>query len=142
MPRGIPRKPKEIIMKDQPEEVQKAALFLEGPLTVDLKTEEKIILSNHVPKYEKIIFHNNRDPGCTLYFHYHSKTHPLKHYTLGHGLEYNLPVEVIKHLEGENKNDPYSCHTRIYSQRKNYEGLPENYVSGYKPYFTCRTVRD
>jgi hypothetical protein len=106
-----------------------------------LPTEEQVVIAKEIPKYERIIFVNNRDPGCALYFHYATKTHPLKHYTLMHGLEYNLPVEVIKHLEGQNKDDPYSCHSRIYSERKNYEGMPENYVSGYKPYFQCRAVR-
>ena len=106
-----------------------------------LPTEEQVVIAKEIPKYERVIFVNNRDPGCVLYFHYATKTHPLKHYTLMHGLEYNLPVEVIKHLEGQNKDDPYSCHSRIYSERKNYEGMPENYVSGYKPYFQCRAVR-
>lgn len=106
-----------------------------------LPTEEQVVIAKEIPKYERIIFVNNRDPGCALYFHYATKTHPLKHYTLMHGLEYNLPVEVIKHLEGQNQSDPYSCHSRIYSERKNYEGMPENYVSGYKPYFQCRAVR-
>ena len=106
-----------------------------------LPTEEQVVIAKEIPKYERVIFVNNRDPGCVLYFHYATKTHPLKHYTLMHGLEYNLPVEVVKHLEGQNKDDPYSCHSRIYSERKNYEGMPENYVSGYKPYFQCRAVR-
>lgn len=106
-----------------------------------LPTEEQVVIAKEIPKYERIIFVNNRDPGEALYFHYASKTHPLKHYTLMHGLEYNIPVEVIKHLEGQNPLDPFSCHSRIYSQRKNYEGMPENYVSGYKPYFQCRSVR-
>ncbi len=101
--------------------------------------EGKIVVAKEVPKYERIIFQNNRDPGTALYFHYSSATHPLKHYTLMHGLEYELPVEIIKHLEGQ--NDIYTCHSRIYGQRKNYEGLPENYVASYKPYFQCRPVR-
>jgi len=103
--------------------------------------ETKVVIAKEVPKYERVVFINNRDPGCILYFHYASKAHPLKHYTLMHGMEYDLPVEVIKHLEGQNDMDPYSCHSRIYSERKNYEGNPETYVSGYKPYFQCRSVR-
>lgn len=106
-----------------------------------LPINETVVVAKEIPKYERIIFINNRDPGCALYFHYATETHPLKQYTLMHGLEYDLPVEVIKHLEGTNNYDPYSCHSRIYSQRKNYEGLPENFVSGHKPYFQCRSVR-
>lgn len=106
-----------------------------------LPPNEQVVVATEMQPYERIIFINNRDPGQALYFHYATKTHPLKQYTLMHGLEYNLPVEVIKHLEGQNGADPYSCHSRIYSARKNYEGLPENYVSGYKPYFQCRSVR-
>lgn len=106
-----------------------------------LPINKKVVVAQEVPKYERIVFINNRDPGCTLYFHYSSKTHPLKMYTVGHGMEYNLPVEVIRHLEGQNPMDPYSCHSRIYGERKNHEGLPETYVSGYKPYFQCRSVR-
>lgn len=114
--------------------------FKEDPSS-EIDANEKIIITNTVPKYEEIVFLNNRDPGQTLYFHYQSKTHPLKHYTLAHGLKYNLPVEVIKHLEGMHESDPYACHTRMYSERKNYEGLPETYVSGYKANFQCKTVR-
>ncbi len=136
MPRGIPNKPKLNNMSS--EVIEKN--FLEA--TPDcIPTDSTVVIANEIPQYDKIIFVNNRDPGCALYFHYSSKTHPLKQYTLMHGLEYNLPVEIIKHLEGQNKSDPFSCHARIYSERKNYEGMPENYVSGYKPYFQCRSVR-
>jgi hypothetical protein len=126
-------------MNEQPKEVIEKNFLAEAPDV--LPTEQTVIVAKEVPRYERIVFQNNRDPGCTLYFHYCSATHPLKHYTLAHGLEYDLPVEVIKHLEGENKNDPYTCHSRMYGQRKNYEGLPENYVAGYKAHFSCKTVR-
>jgi hypothetical protein len=126
-------------INDMPKEViEKNFLSQESD---EIPTDVKVVVAKEIPAYERVLFQNNRDPGCTLYFHYCSKTHPLKHYTLAHGLEYDLPVEVIKHLEGQNKSDPYSCHSRIYSERKNYEGMPENYVSGYKPYFQLRSVR-
>lgn len=128
--------------KKLPEKDCKAAYeedFLKDDSQLD--ANEKVVVVNHVPEYRKIIFINNRDPGQTLYFHYKSKTHPLKHYTLAHGLEYNLPLEIIQHLEGQNDTDPYSCHERQYGTRKNYEGLPENYVASYKPYYQCRTAR-
>jgi len=135
MPRGKPLRR----LNDQPSEVIEKNFLQEQQDFIP--TEQKVVVANEVPKYERIVFVNNRDPGCALYFHYATKTHPIKHYTLMHGLEYNLPVEVIKHLEGQNQSDPYSCHSRIYSERKNYEGMPETYVSGYKPYFQCRSVR-
>jgi hypothetical protein len=136
MPRGIPNKPK---LNDQSSEVI-AKNFLEEVPT-GIMTELKVVIAKEIPKMEKIVFINNRDPGTMQSFHYCSPTHPLKHYDLMHGLEYELPVEVIKLLEGTIPNDPFTCHSRIYSQRKNYEGMPENYVSGYKPYFQCRVVR-
>lgn len=136
MPRGIPNKPK---LNNMSAEVIEKNFLQETP--EDIHSDFKVVVANEIPKMERVIFINNRDPGCSMPFHYSSPTHPLKHYDLMHGLEYDLPVEVIKHLEGTNKHDPFSCHSRIYSQRKNYEGMPENYVSGYKPYFQCRSVR-
>ncbi len=136
MPRGIPNKPK---LNNMDGETIAKNFLVEDPDCIP--TEQKVVVANQVPAYERVVFVNNRDPGCILYFHYKSATHELKHYTLLHGLEYDLPVEVIKHLEGQGKNDPYTCHARIYSERKNYEGLPESYISGYKPYFQCRSVR-
>ncbi len=133
------RAPAEVKMNTQPKEVIEKNFLEQAPDV--LPPNQTVVVAQEIPQYERVLFQNNRDPGCTLYFHYASGTHPLKHYTLAHGLEYDLPVEVIKHLEGDNKCDPYSCHTRIYGQRKNYEGLPENYVSGYKPHFNLKHVR-
>ena len=133
----MPR-PKKSVMNEMPKEKIEQDFLSENP---EIPVNKKVIAVQEMPKYERIIFLNNRDPGCILYFHYASATHPLKLYKLGHGLEYELPVEIIKHLEGQNPNDPYTCHSRIYAERKNNEGLPETYVSGYKPYFQCRSVR-
>ena len=107
----------------------------------DIPTEIQVVIAKEVPRMEKIIFHNNRDPGSTLYFHYASKTHPLKHYTLFHGHEHELPVEVIRHLEGQAKNDPYACHTRLYGSRMRADGVSETYVNGYVSCFRCQTIR-
>jgi hypothetical protein len=82
---------------------------------------------------ETIIFRNDRDPGIPLEFHYASKTHPLHHYTLYHGQEAQLPVEVIEHLE--------SCSIPIYEYRKGPDGHPKMYQNGRKYSFTCKTVR-
>ena len=107
----------------------------------DIPTDQRVVVAQEVPKMEWITFFNNRDPGTTLHFHYHSKTHHLKHYDLVHGQKYHLPIEVIKHLEGLNDHDPYSCHTRIYQRRMRHDGISENYVSGYVSYFQCKPCR-
>lgn len=97
-------------------------------------TEEgKIVIATHIPEYRKIQFVNQRDPGQELMFHYHSKTHPLKHYTLFHGKEYDLPVEVIEHLE--------SCAESQYGYRTGHSGHPEMYTKGFKYIFRCQPVR-
>lgn len=106
-----------------------------------LPSEEQVVIAKEIPKYEKVVFINNRDAGSVLYFHYESGTHPRKHYTLVHGQEYNLPVEIIRHLEGQNPSDPYACHKRIYGAGMNPEGNYAPAVTGYQSYFQCRTVR-
>jgi len=96
-------------------------------------TDNKVVISNHIPEMRKAIFVNSRDPGVALHFHYHSKTHPLKHYTLYDGLEHVLPEEVINHLE--------NCGQAMYAYRKSPAGHPEHYVSGYKYMFQFRNKR-
>ena len=91
---------------------------------------KKVVIANEVPQLEKIIFRNQRDPGYPLEFHYASKTHPFKQYSLIDGQEYTLPKEVIRNLE--------SCRENIEKYRKNQNsGLPEIYVAGYKTHFVC-----
>jgi hypothetical protein len=104
----------------------------EGFEPTDSKDPEQIVIAKGIPEYRKVIFINNRDPGYPLDFHYSSKTHPLKLYKLVHGQEYELPVEIIEHLEG--------CREPQYAYRKNLAGFQEHYVSGYKYIFQCRTV--
>lgn len=107
----------------------------------EVPTEQKVVIAKEIPKMEKVMFQNMRDPGVTLHFHYASKTHPLKHYDLIHGQEYDLPIEVIRHLEGENKHDPYACHSRLYGRRMKADGFSETFVNGYKPYFQLKHMR-
>lgn len=91
---------------------------------------KKVVVTHEVPQHEKIIFRNQRDPGYPLEFHYASKTHPFKQYSLIDGQEYQLPKEVIRNLEG--------CRENIEKYRKNQNsGLPEIYVAGYKTHFVC-----
>jgi hypothetical protein len=93
---------------------------------------DQVVVAKEVPKYREIEFLNGRDPGYPLEFHYHSKTHPLKHYTLYHGQKKMLPEEVIDHLE--------NCAERQYAYRIGPNGQPEMYVKGLKYVFRCKTV--
>ena len=89
----------------------------------------QIVIVNEIPKFEKVIFRNQRDPGYPLEFHFASKNHPFKMYKLIDGHSYNLPHEVIRNLE--------SCRENIEKYRRNSEGIPEVYVAGYKTHFVC-----
>jgi len=91
--------------------------------------ENEIVIIEDFPKHEKVIFRNQRDPGHPLEFHYASKTSPFKQYKLIDGKEYELPLEVIKNLEG--------CREHIHKYKRSSEGLPEIYVAGYKTHFVC-----
>jgi hypothetical protein len=93
---------------------------------------DKIVFSSDIPKVEKVIFRNQRDPGHVLEFHYASKSHPFKQYKLIDGHQYDLPVEVIKNLE--------RCRENIEKYRRNSDGIPEIYVAGYKTHFVCERV--
>ncbi len=92
-----------------------------------------IVIAHYIPEMRRVQFINGRDPGQELMFHFHSKTHPLKHYTLFHGKEYDLTVEIIEHLESR-----VEC---IYGYRPGPSGHPEMYVKGHKYPFSCKTVR-
>ena len=91
-----------------------------------------IVIAHYIPEMRRVQFVNGRDPGQELMFHYHSKTHPLKHYTLFHGKEYDLPVEIIEHLESR-----VQC---IYGYRPGPSGHPEMYVKGHTYPFSCKSV--
>jgi len=106
----------------------------------DMPAELVVHIASQIPEEQEIIFINNKDPGETLEFHYHSKTHPLKHYKLIPGQKRKLPVEVIKHLEGQSDNDPYSCHRREYEE-KFVDGFSQLFVRNYVSYYQCRPVR-
>lgn len=97
--------------------------------TEDVKIEQ-VVIAKKMPEYRRIIFINGRDPGYPLDFHYSSSTHPLKKYTLFHGFEHELPIEIIEHLE--------SCAECQYGYRKGVDGHPEMYVSGKKYLYQFR----
>lgn len=94
--------------------------------------ENHVVVFTDTPKYEKITFRNQRDPGHVLEFHYASKTHPFKQYKLVDGATYDLPLEVIKNLE--------SCRENIHKYRRNKQDLPEIYIAGYRTHFVCERV--
>jgi len=104
------------------------------PLAKQEQELDQLQVAKYVPEYRRVTFLNGRDPGQELMFHYHSKTHHLKHYTLFHGKEYDLPVEVIEHLE--------NCRESQYGYRVSANsGHPEMYTKGYKYIFQCKNVR-
>lgn len=105
----------------------------EGLPPIDYSQGEKVVIAKQIPKYRKIVFLNGRDPGVALMFHYSSKTHPLKNYTLFHGYEHELPEEVIEHLE--------QCHEPQYAYRKGTNGHPEQYTESVKYIFQCRNTK-
>lgn len=95
-----------------------------------LPITEKVVAVKEMPEMKKVIFLNGRDPGYPLDFHYHSKTHPLKHYTLYHGKEHLLSQEIIDHLE--------SCAESQYAYRPGPSGHPQMYTKSYKYLFSCK----
>lgn len=124
-------------LNDKPQEYIEQNILMESPEglppcpTVPLEGE--IVIARTIPVMKRIIFINGRDPGQELMFHYHSKTHPLKHYTLFHGAEYDLPVEIIEHLE--------NCAEKQYAYKPGPNGHPEMYVKSLKYIFQCKAVR-
>ena len=123
--------------KNASSEVIEQAILQESPEglppTHTVPAEGQIVISKHMPEMRKVQFVNGRDPGQELMFHYHSKTHPLKHYTLFHGAEYDLPVEIIEHLE--------NCAEKQYAYKPGPNGHPEMYVKSLKYIFQCKAVR-
>ncbi len=104
------------------------------PMKQAEKDLDRIKPAKVMPEYRYITFLNGRDPGQELMFHYCSATHPLKHYTLFHGKQYDLPVEIVEHLE--------SCRETQYGHRMNpNSGLSETYPKGYKYIFQCRQTK-
>lgn len=94
---------------------------------------DEVVVVNRLPEMKRVQFLNGRDPGCSLMFHFHTKTHPLKHYTLLHGKEYDLPIEVIHHLE--------NCYETIHGYRQGADGHPEMYAKSKRYIFSCREAR-
>lgn len=115
-------------------EVIEANVLQENPEGLPEAKVTKVPVVKVMPKMEKIMFRNDRDPGFALEFHYHSATHPLHHYKLFHGKEYTLPIEIVDHLE--------SRAVPIYGYRRGPDGHPEMFISSYKHQFSCKTIRN
>lgn len=109
--------------------------YLSGPADESIEQvakelkEDVVVIVKEMPRLEKVVFRNQRDPGYPLEFHYASKTHPFKQYKLIDGQTYDLPVEVIRNLEG--------CRENVHKYRRSSAGIPEIYVAGYKTHFVC-----
>lgn len=97
-------------------------------VAVELQVD-KVVPVSEMPRAERVVFRNQKDPGYPLEFHYASKTHPFKQYKLIDGHTYTLPTEVVRNLE--------SCRENIEKYRRNEEGLPQIYIAGYKTYYVC-----
>lgn len=93
---------------------------------------EPVIIAKHIPEYRKVQFLNGRDPGYPLEFHYHSKNVRLKQYKLLHGHEYDLPLEIVEHLE--------QCSECQYGYRTGMDGHPEMFVKSRRYLYQCRQV--
>lgn len=125
-------------LNDKPSEYIEQNILKESPEglppSATVPEEGEVVVAHYIPEMRRIMFINGRDPGQELMFHYHSKTHPLKHYTLFHGKEYDLPVEVIDHLE--TRCEP------VYGYRVGVSGHPEMYTKSQKYIFSCKPVRN
>jgi hypothetical protein len=99
----------------------------------DQISQEKVVISDHIPKYEEVVFTNQRDPGVMLEFHYRSKTHPIKHYKLCDGEQYNLPKEIIDHLQ--------SCSIPIYGRPEPDKSVMDLPVIGRKYMYSFRNPK-
>jgi hypothetical protein len=94
----------------------------------------RIAIVKEVPKMERVIFRNMRDPGVTLDFHHASKRVPLQMFHLKDGKETLLPEEVVDRL-----ND---CKVPIYAYRRDADGAPQMYVKSYRYHFQIQRLRD
>jgi hypothetical protein len=103
----------------------------------------QVVIATDIPKFERIRFYNLKDPGREVEFFYHSKTHPLRHYKLLHDHEYNLPYEIIDHLEGSLPNNLNSCHEMIYKNETSSDGkMMKSIAQGYKGKYQCKRIRN
>jgi hypothetical protein len=103
---------------------------------------KEVVVARKMPEMVRIRFYNLRDPGRELKFFLSTETHPLHHYTLMHDKEYDLPLEVVHHLEGMNEHMPNSCMIPLRKDRLAQNGITsESFISGWKPNFQCKFIK-
>lgn len=108
---------------------------------MDLPNKE-VVLQSNMPTMVRIRFFNLRDPGRELKFFLKTATHPLHHYTLFHDKEYDLPLEVVQHLEGMNPKMPNSCMMPIRKDKLADDGIQsQSYISSWKSLFQCKFIK-
>ncbi len=112
-----------------------------NPHSVPMKNSE-VVVTNYMPRMLRIRFFNLRDPGKELRFFLDTKTHPLRHYTLFHDHEYDLPEEVVHHVEGMNETNPNSCMKPIRKDRIGPDGVKsESYIHSWTSLFQCKFIK-
>lgn len=116
----------------------------EGTMTTELqeqsvKTVDEVLEQQDRAKFERkkeeleyVEFYNIEEPGHPITFSY-GPAKRTKKYTLLHGGKYELPKEIINHLE--------SRQTPMYDYRPDGNGRMTKYLKGYQSRFQCRTVR-
>jgi hypothetical protein len=108
---------------------------------VDIQANaNKVEVVKKMPEMVMFEFRNERDgPQVPLTFHFHSANCPLKHYTLWHGKQYTLPVEIVEHIE--------NCKIAQYEHKvsegddKYMQGQLMPRVTHYKYSFGCKMIR-
>lgn len=125
---------KKATLGDQPEKKITEEFLKENPVGVpDELPKEELVVTAYIPKYEDVVFVNQRDAGVPLEFHYKTKTHPMKHYKLVDGETYTLPQEVIDHLQ--------SCSIPMYGKEEMKNGVMFRPVIAHKYMFAFRNPK-
>lgn len=119
-------------LNDQKSEIVNENFLKQDPEGFPEAEAPLVVIAKHIPEMKKVQFLNGRDPGYPLEFHMATKTHPLKQYKLLHGHEYDLPLEVVEHLE--------QCNEPQYGYRTGLDGHPEMYIKSRRYLYQCRQV--
>lgn len=120
------KKPGEVNMQTELEE--------KSVKTVDqvLEQQDRAEFEKKKVETELIEFYNIEEPGHPITFSF-GPAKRTKKYTLLHGGKYELPKEIIHHLE--------SRQTPMYDYKPDGLGRMSKYLKGYQSRFQCRAVR-
>lgn len=124
---------KKLTLGDQPEKKVTQEFLNDSPEGFPDAAQVNVVVAEHVPEYEDVVFVNQRDPGVMLEFHYKSKTHPMHHYKLMDGETYKLTKEVIDHLQ--------SCSIPIYGKEIMERGVFSRPVISRKYFYSFRNPK-